>query len=557
MRRLRVTLVVAVGAVWTLSGRPLTGQAPTPQRLVASESSLIAGGSDASALAALRAADQQVTSSVAAGDLRARSRDADTLMAGRTHERLAQFHRGVPVFGADVTRQINAFGQTVSIFGTYYPDITIDTTPSVTSDQARALLALTGGPASTLRGDPGLVVLPVQGGYRLTWSAAVNASVDGYTHRTFIDAVTGDLVFSYNDTWTQGVVGAGTGLMGDALKISASPSSTGSFQAVDLLRPGTDTTYDMRGDVNRSRSIANGQIAVASTDIATSQNNTWSGAVASAQAYAGLTMDYYRLRFNRAGIDNHNLKVRCFVNTARPQDALTIGSSANFRLFYNNAFYQGNGFAFFGVGSLTASGAVNYRNFAGGIDVVSHELSHGVTEFTSNLIYEFESGALNESFSDMMSAAVEFMFQPLGTGPAKADWLEGEDVAPTTVAALRSFSNPHSLNAPDHYSLKLITTIDNDDGGVHTNSNIVNHMYFLAIMGGTNRVSGITVTGVGFDHRDQIERVVYRAFTQLLPANATFSVARAATIQAARDLFGAGSPTETAITQAWNAVGVS
>jgi Zn-dependent metalloprotease len=82
-------------------------------------------------------------------------------------------------------------------------------------------------------------------------------------------------------------------------------------------------------------------------------------------------------------------------------------------------------------------------------------------------------------------------------------------------------------------------------------------MYYLAIMGGTNRVSKITVQGVGFDHRDQIEQVIYRAFTTMLPSNATFSVARAATIQAARDLFGLGSPAETAMTQAWDAVGVS
>jgi thermolysin len=95
-----------------------------------------------------------------------------------------------------------------------------------------------------------------------------------------------------------------------------------------------------------------------------------------------------------------------------------------------------------------------------------------------------------------------------------------------------------------------------DFGGVHVNSGIPNHMYYLAIMGGTNRVSGLSVTGVGFDHRDLIEKVIYRAFTQLMPANATFSVARAATIQSARDLYGAGSPAEAAITQAWTAVGV-
>jgi bacillolysin len=147
------------------------------------------------------------------------------------------------------------------------------------------------------------------------------------------------------------------------------------------------------------------------------------------------------------------------------------------------------------------------------------------------------------------------MWQPLGNDRAQADWSAGRDVGNGTP--LRSFSDPHSLGAPDHYSLKLVTVLANDDGGVHTNSNIVNHMYYLAIMGGINRVSQLAVQGVGFANRDQIEKVIYRAFTLMLPANATFAVARAATIQAARDLFGAGSPAEVAITQAWSAVGVS
>jgi Zn-dependent metalloprotease len=92
---------------------------------------------------------------------------------------------------------------------------------------------------------------------------------------------------------------------------------------------------------------------------------------------------------------------------------------------------------------------------------------------------------------------------------------------------------------------------------VHINSSIVNHMYYLAIMGGKNRVSGQTVTGVGFANRTLIENSVYRAFTALMPASATFSTARAATIQAARDLYGAGSEAERALTAAWNAVGVN
>ena len=81
-------------------------------------------------------------------------------------------------------------------------------------------------------------------------------------------------------------------------------------------------------------------------------------------------------------------------------------------------------------------------------------------------------------------------------------------------------------------------------------------MFFLAIIGGTHRLSGLRVEGVGFSNREQVEDVIYRAFTQLLPANASFPLARAATIQAARDLFGEGSATERAIIQAWAAVGV-
>ena len=83
------------------------------------------------------------------------------------------------------------------------------------------------------------------------------------------------------------------------------------------------------------------------------------------------------------------------------------------------------------------------------------------------------------------------------------------------------------------------------------------HAFFLAIEGGTNRTSGLSVRGVGGSHRDQIEKVFYRAFTLLMPSNGVFQTARATTIQAAQDLYGAGSAPETAIIDAWNAVGVN
>src|SRR4029450_6763340 len=95
---------------------------------------------------------------------------------------------------------------------------------------------------------------------------------------------------------------------------------------------------------------------------------------------------------------------------------------------------------------------------------------------------------------------------------------------------IRSMENPGLHGDPDHYSRRFLGAADN--GGVHINSGIANQAFFLAIEGGTNRTSGLAVQGVGGANREQVEKVFYRAFTQLLPANATFSLARAATIQA-------------------------
>ena len=117
--------------------------------------------------------------------------------------------------------------------------------------------------------------------------------------------------------------------------------------------------------------------------------------------------------------------------------------------------------------------------------------------------------------------------------------------------------NPGAYGQPDHYSRRAILPLSSDNGGVHVNCGIGNQAYYLAIEGGVNRTSGLAVQGVGAANRDQIEKVMYRAFTLLMPANATYATARGATIQAARDLFGTNSNAERAITQAWTAVGVN
>jgi thermolysin len=197
-------------------------------------------------------------------------------------------------------------------------------------------------------------------------------------------------------------------------------------------------------------------------------------------------------------------------------------------------------------------GGLTFNYFAAGLDVVSHEYSHGVTDYSSRLTYRNESGALNEAFSDIMSTGAEFYFQDPGNGPLRADWLHAEDVSP---GGYRSLQNPTAFGDPDHYSIRYVGTQDN--GGVHVNSGIANHAFYLAVEGGTHRLSRVAVQGVGFSNREQIERVFYRGFTSFLTPSSDFAAARAATIQAARDLYGVSGAVERAVTQAWTAVGVN
>jgi bacillolysin len=268
--------------------------------------------------------------------------------------------------------------------------------------------------------------------------------------------------------------------------------------------------------------------------------------------YAGWTYDYFFKRFSRRGLDNRDHPIVSIVHPARRQDFVQ-----NFQTvpdFYLNAGYYGDGVMIYGEGlpaGFTAGGqTIDF--WSGALDVVAHELTHGVTDYSSNLIYQNESGALNEAFSDIMGTAVEFFFHEGGSGNLRADYLVGEDTI--RPGGIRSLADPQAYGDPDHYSRRFLGTADN--GGVHSNSGIANHAFYLAIEGGTNRTSGLGVQGVGSGNREQIERVFYRAFTQMLPANATFAVARTATVQAARDLFGSNSAAERAVAQAWTAVGV-
>ncbi len=504
----------------------------------------------------LRSWDGAVNTMIRSGDLALRLERADTLIPGRTHERYTQLFKGVPVYGGDIARQVDDSGLTISIFGSLYEGIGIDTEPKLTSSDAQTLVEQDSGMELGPRRAPELLILPEEDQtYRLVYRARVATPEDIVLY--FVDAKTGAIVDKRSDAHTQqSAVGLGNGVLGDRKKISASASG-GAFVESDLLRPPLINTYDVKGSLGKVLSFLNGTSDLGPSDLATDTDNEWTdGANVDAHTYAGYTYDYYFKRFGRRGLDNANIRIRSITHPVNRQDFATVPSSV-FGLYYVNAFYAGNGVMVYGEGLppnvVLLPRRTSWNYLAGALDVVGHELSHGVTDFTSQLIYRGESGALNEAFSDIMGTSIEYFFQTPGDGPLHADYLLGEDVV--TPGGIRSMSDPGAFGHPDHYSRRYTGLADN--GGVHTNSGIANQAFYLAIEGGTNRTSGLGVQGVGGANREQIEKVFYRAFTQLMPANSTFATARAATIQAARDLYGANSPAERAVTQAWTAVGVN
>jgi thermolysin len=404
-------------------------------------------------------------------------------------------------------------------------------------------------------GTPELTVLPLDsGGYSLTYRLRAVPRGSAKIRMLFLDARTGEVTLEYSDLKTQSAVGSAKGVLSDAKKISAS-SGAGGFVADDRLRPPAIFTYDFKGALSRLLLIDDVSQFQAS-DLAADADNAWTdGANVDAHVYAGYTYDYYFKRHGRKGLDNANITMRSVTHPVRRQDFISYLNDPDIIFtFYLNAFYAGDGLMVYGEGlppGFTYQGKV-WNYFAGALDIVAHELTHGVTDYSSRLIYRNESGALNEAFSDMMGVSVEFFLQPPGSGPLHADYVLGEDMI---TGGIRSIQNPAAFGDPDHYSLRY--TGPEDNGGVHTNSGIATNAFYLAIEGGTHRISGINVPGVGAANREQIEKVFYRGFTQLMPASATFSTARAVTIQSARDLYGVGGPVESAVTQAWTAVGVN
>ncbi|MEZ5283669.1 MAG: M4 family metallopeptidase [Vicinamibacterales bacterium] len=225
--------------------------------------------------------------------------------------------------------------------------------------------------------------------------------------------------------------------------------------------------------------------------------------------FAGLTYDYYLAQHARDSYDG----------LGSP-----LISSVHFGTNYQNAFWNGTQMVY-GDG------------FASADDVVSHELTHAVTEYSANLLYYNQSGALNESFSDIFGETVD-LTDGVGTDTAGVRWLMGEDLA--VFGAIRNMMNPNAFGDPGKMSDPQLfcrsdgwTNPNGDSGGVHINSGIPNHAYALMVDGGS--YNGQTVTGIGLAKAGKIQ---YRALTTYLTSGSGFADNAAALTQACSDLIG-------------------
>ncbi|SFH86729.1 M4 family metallopeptidase [Halpernia frigidisoli] len=280
----------------------------------------------------------------------------------------------------------------------------------------------------------------------------------------------------------------------------------------------------------------------------TDADNNWTAAEfnnaafdnAALDAHWGVTntYDYFKTNFNRNSYDNAGAALKSYVHY----------SSA-----YENAYWSGSEMIY-GDGASTFSTLTS-------LDVTAHELGHAVCQATANLVYSRESGAINEGLSDIWGAVVENAY-----APAKQNFLIGEDITKVSPGYLRSMSDPNSgySKQPDTYkgtywqaaTSTCSPTNNNDQCGVHTNSGVLNHFFYILTQGkiGTNDLgNAFNVTGIGFVNS---AKIIYRMETAYLSATSTYDNVKTYAIQSAKDLFGADSPEAIATQNALYAVGL-
>ncbi|WP_265442959.1 M4 family metallopeptidase [Flexivirga meconopsidis] len=447
---------------------------------------------------------------------------------GTTHVRAQQSYRGLPVIGGDMVIHQTAAGQ-VTISRTLTKPLTIDTKSSAPAPKTKGA-----------QGNSRLVVDAAKGAPRLAWETTVaGTQSDGTPSRRLVytDAKSGKQIRSEERIMTVG--GEGNSLYGGTVPLQLTQNGS-SYEMKDPTR-GNTYTIDVNNQTDSfvcqitGSSCATGPV-FAGPDTSFGNGSTSSRESAGVDAQFGTdeTWDYYKTNFGRNGIFN-------------------TGKGSFNRVHYGqnyvNAFWDGTKMTY-GDGD-----GANYGPLTS-LDVAGHEMSHGVTENSANLTYSGESGGLNESTSDIFGTMVEFFS---ANAKDTGDYLIGE-MFDKTGQGLRRMDNP----AADGKSVGCWSSgVGNLN--VHYSSGVGNHFYYLLAEGsGAKTINGVahnsptcdgsTVAGIG---RADAQQIWYRALTVYMTSSTNYAGARTATLNAAKDLYGATSAQYTAVGKAWSAVNVN
>ncbi|MFG2118137.1 M4 family metallopeptidase [Streptomyces sp. NPDC048710] len=470
---------------------------------------------------------------------------------GTQHVRYERTYHQLPVLGGDFVVHLAPSGAFRSADRATRSRITLSSiVPEVSGPKAadlavNALRAVNlGDTLKNLKAKPELVVDALHGAPKLAWrtNAVGQDSLGNPVARTVLtDARTGAQIDAWDSIET--ATGDGKSLYGGTVPLETTQSGS-SYQLKDPTRGNTYT-----GDAENKTDLCFFGICFsrAPATLFTDADNHWgtgvnsdrSSAAVDAQYGTNETWDYYKNVHGRSGIAG---------------DGKGSYNRVHYGNNYNNAFWDDSCFCMtYGDGDGSTFGPLV------ALDVAGHEMSHGVTSKTAGLTYSGESGGLNEATSDILGTMVEwYANNPSDPG----DYLIGEKIVKSGFGkpALRFMDKPSKDgNSADYWS----SSVGNLD--VHYSSGVANHFaYLLAEGSGAKTINGVsydsptyngsTVTGIG---RDKVGKIWYRALTVYMTSSTNYKGARTATLNAAKDLYGAGSTEYNAVAAAWSAVNVN
>ncbi|MGH7451684.1 MAG: M4 family metallopeptidase, partial [bacterium] len=466
---------------------------------------------------------------------------------GKQHVKFVQWYQGVPVWGHDLVVHLEANGKLYALNARYSP-----TPREVNLQEAKISAAqaiqIAGDNLSSHTGiqelgDRFKEILsyhgPIATRYiwvdkemqrpHLVWHVQIRPNLRDHWYY-FIDAGSGEILKHYNATNFDGPATA------PAVDLNGITRTINTYQVgnTHYLIDGSRDIFNLNASQLPDNPVgALWTIDVRGNDLGqgvtfyhvTSPNNTWTDRTSvSAQYNVGQVFEYYRNVHNRRAIDDNGSTVISIIHVTddgQPMD---------------NAYWSG---AFMAYGD----GDVAFKPLAGALDVAAHEMTHGVIQYTVNLEYQFQSGALNESYADVFGVMVD-----------SDDWRLGEDVVKISFfpsGALRDMQDPHnggsSLNDPGwqpaHMNEFVNLNINQDNGGVHINSGIPNRACYLI------------GNAIG---RTKTERIYYRVLNaRYLNSQSNFVDMRLAAIRAATDLYGDPSAEVEAVKAGFDGVGIT